>query len=78
MSWPMTVFTFLNAWFITLFFVVPFWTRPSLKAEKNEYAGAPQTIRWKKLLIFNTGVAFTITVLLAWFVSSGLVPVRDW
>ena len=61
MSLSLGIFTFINAWWVTLFFVLPF---------------AGKTPNWKKLLIINSAISFTITAILAAVIHSGFVSLN--
>ena len=69
-------FTYLNAWFVTLFAVLPFFIHDA-RAQGVEYAAAPRPVRWKRAFLVNTLVSAAITAGLAWLVGSGLISVRD-
>jgi len=75
MSVSMAIFTFLNAWFITLFFVLPFYIRPADKPAPQEYAAAPKAVRWKRALFINTMLSILATGALALLIHSHLVDV---
>ncbi|MBY0407912.1 MAG: DUF1467 family protein [Rickettsiales bacterium] len=77
MTWSMGVFTFLNAWWLSLLIVMPFFVRPAKTRSAVEYAGAPQGMPWKKLVAVNTLVSLCATLVLAAIVHSGWFPMRD-
>lgn len=62
MSLSMAAFTYLNAWWISLFLVLPF---------------SPEPGRWKKKIVAVSVVAAMITGGIALLLESGLVPLRD-
>jgi predicted secreted protein len=78
MSWLMAIFTFLNAWWITLFVTVPLCIeRPRENpADPLVYPAAPTRIHWRRLVRLNTVVAVVATAMLALVINSGIVPVR--
>ena len=65
-------FIYLNAWFVTLFGVVPFFIHEA-KAEGVEYAAAPKPVRWRRALIINSLVSGAITAILVFIISSGML-----
>lgn len=73
----MAIFTFINAWWISLFFMLPFSIEAPGKQEGIGYAAAPKKIRWKRLLVGATIVAFFVTVALALTIKTGIVPVKN-
>lgn len=77
MSLSMAFFTFLNAWFVMLFFVVPFFVKPAQTRSEVEYAAAPQALKWKKLLICNTLASLVVTAVLALIIHSHIFVIRD-
>jgi predicted secreted protein len=75
MSISMAIFTFINAWWIMLFFILPFMTRPAAQHTRMEYAAAPQPIRWRKLFVIDTVLSLAVTGILALIINSGVFPV---
>jgi predicted secreted protein len=75
MSISMAVFTFINTWWIMLFFVFPFHVRPVEEHTQLEYAAAPKSIRWKRMLVIDTVLSLIVTAALALLISSGIFPV---
>jgi len=71
MSLSMAILTFLNAWWISLFFVLPFTPRAF---SEN---GSVKIIPWKKIFIRTTLCAVVATFGLFLMVISDLVPARD-
>ncbi len=69
MSVTMAVFTYINAWWISLFLVWPFGVEAQQPgADKDtifDYDAAPKIIRWKKTLLLTSIVSAFITALLA-------------
>jgi|GEM_PF-1777803 len=81
MSPTMALFTFINAWFIMMFFVIPFAIeRPKHSATRSEldYAAAPTKIHWRRFLLINTVLAALATAVLALLVGGGVVPLHNW
>ena len=74
MSPSMAFFTFLNAWWISLFLVVPFFVKSAENPAAHEYKASPQPVPWKKVLLVDTLVALAATVLLALIIGSGYFP----
>ncbi len=77
MSISMGFFTFLNAWFLMLFFVGPFFVRPAQTHSEVEYAAAPQAMKWKKLFMTNTIASIVLTLLIALVLHSNFMSLRD-
>ena len=71
------VFTYLIAWWIMLFIVMPFYIHTGEHRSSMEYAAAPKTIRWKRALVVNTLAAAVVTFGLYLLLKSGLVPLRN-
>lgn len=78
MSLAMAIFTYLNAWFISLFFVLPFGVKRDEQAGARDYAAAPAPMKWRKLFIINSFVGLGFTLAIYWLVGSGLISVRKW
>ncbi len=76
MSWLMAFFTFLNAWWITLFVTVPMCIETGSKDSELEYDAAPRRIHWRKILWLNSLIAAFATLALALVIESGIVQVR--
>lgn len=74
MSPSMAFFTFLNAWWVCLFVVVPFFVKPAETKAETDYAAAPQPVPWKKILLIDSLLALLVTVVLALIIGSGLFP----
>jgi predicted secreted protein len=75
MSLSMAIFTFINAWWIMLFMVLPFGVERPENRDKVEYAAAPKAVRWKKKFLVAAVLAAAVTALLAVIINSGLVRV---
>lgn len=71
------VFTFFNTWWVMLFFVLPFFARPNQAPSQLQYAAAPETPRWKKVVLVNSLVSLAVTLLLALIINSGLFHASD-
>ncbi|MCE2926982.1 MAG: DUF1467 family protein [Rickettsiales bacterium] len=76
MSWLMAFFTFLNAWWITLFITVPMCIETGPKEQQMEYDAAPKRIHWRKIIWLNSLIAAIATLILALVIESGIVQVR--
>ena len=70
-------FCYLNAWFVTLFAVLPFFIQDE-RAKDMEYAAAPKPVRWRRALWINSLVSAGVTAALVLLVNSGWVDVRHW
>lgn len=77
MSPAFALFTFVNAWWVTLFFVLPFYFRQAKNRTAIEYAAAPQSVAWKRVFLVNSLLSLAVTVVIALIIYSGLVPVHD-
>ncbi|MGE0754747.1 MAG: DUF1467 family protein [Alphaproteobacteria bacterium] len=66
MSWTMACFTYVNLWWVCLFFVWPFCIEQGQPGSLAplEYAAAPKKIYWKKMLVANSLVSAIITAIL--------------
>jgi predicted secreted protein len=70
--------TFINAWWIALFAVIPFHVDFSQQGrDRADYVAAPTRINWKKICLRTTLVAALLTLALALLLESGIVPLRD-
>jgi len=76
MSLSLSVFLFVNVWWMMLFFVLPFGVRQTDHSSAVEYAAAPSPHRWKKLFLINTALSLAFTLIIVLLVNSGIVPVR--
>jgi predicted secreted protein len=71
------LFIYVNAWFVCLFMVLPFFVKAQSKEEGEVvYAGAPRSIVWKRALLVNSLVALVATGAMAWLIQSGLINVK--
>jgi predicted secreted protein len=80
MSVAFAIFTFVNAWCISLFFFLPGAIVVSEDTPADDplhYAGAPRAIRWKRALWRCTLCAALITAVLALVIKTGIIPIRD-
>jgi predicted secreted protein len=77
MSLSMTIFTFLNAWWISLFMVLPLSIERGERSSELEYAAAPKRIHWRRIMVVTTLLAVFFTAALALLIKSGIIPVRD-
>lgn len=77
MSFSMGVFTYINAWCVTFFFVMPFFTVKDEQARQGDYAAAPKTPRWGRVIVVNSVVALAATLMVAGIVESGWLAMRE-
>jgi predicted secreted protein len=77
MSLSLGFFTFLNAWWIMLFFVLPFHIRKNDRDTDIAYAAAPATPPWRRIIIINTALSLAITAILAVIINSGVFTLGD-
>jgi predicted secreted protein len=73
MSITMGFFVFLNAWWVMLFVSLPLGIEKADGSAVLDYAAAPKKIRWKKIFLVNTALAFCFTVALALIIHSGMI-----
>lgn len=73
----MATFTFINAWWISVFLVLPFSIETPERPGDNTTPAAPRRIYWKRIVIGATILAFFFTLTLALVIKSGIVPVRN-
>lgn len=76
MSISMAIFTFINVWWISLFFVLPLGVEKDGHHLPANYIGAPKNVDWKKKLIQTSLIAAAITGILALIINSGIVQIR--
>ncbi len=72
MNWSMAIFTFINAWWIMLFFVLPF----SIQHDEGSYGGVKIT-GWRKKLAINTLLSMLVTAGLALIINGGFFTLRS-
>jgi predicted secreted protein len=77
MSLSMAIFTFLNAWWVSLFMVLPLSIERGERDSELEYVAAPRRIHWRRILTLTTLLALFFTAALALLIKSGIIPVRD-
>lgn len=77
MSLSLTFFTFINAWWIMLFFVLPSSIESRESAHSLEYRASPTKVRWKHAITLTTLLAIAVTTLLFLLTNSNLIPVHD-
>ena len=77
MTLALALFTFINAWWIMAFFVLPFGIERNDGSNKLEYAGAPKPVNWKKKLTIITLLALAVTLVLAAIINSHLVSLSE-
>jgi len=70
------LFTFVNVWFVTFFFVLAFVVKPDPDASAIEYKAAPKALPWKKVIRINSLISLGITLILALLIKSQLVPLH--
>ncbi len=75
MSVSFAIFTFINVWWVTLFFVLPFGVRAD--ADKGVgYVAAPKARRWKKVVLINSLVSVVVTAIIAVMIANGAVSLK--
>lgn len=76
MSIWMALFTFINAWCITLFAVLPTSIEHGPHDSAMDYEAAPKRINWRRIIRINTIVALLVTAALALVIKTGIVPLK--
>ena len=76
MTLSFALFTYINVWWITLFFVLPFGVRRDAAQSPLDYAVAPKAHKWKKLLIINSLISLGLTALIAGMIHAGVVSLK--
>jgi predicted secreted protein len=74
MSPSLAVFTFINAWWILLFVIVPFHVKPSESKAERDYAAAPAPVPWKRIFLIDALLSLLVTAALALIIHSGYFP----
>jgi predicted secreted protein len=77
MTWWMGLFTYVNVWWLMLFFVLPFGIEKADAPESVHYIGSPKKLNLGKKLLINSLLSVAVTCMLALFINSGLVSVHD-
>ncbi|NBO19208.1 MAG: DUF1467 family protein [Proteobacteria bacterium] len=77
MSLSLGIFTFINAWCVTLFFVMPFFVVRDETAADSDYAAAPKTPKWRRVVLVNSLVALVVTLIVAGVIESGWLSMRE-
>lgn len=77
MTPTMALFTYINCWFITLFFVFPFYIKSASSQRITDYKASPEEMNWMSLLKVNSLISFAITAGLVWLIESGLFSMKD-
>lgn len=77
MTLSMAIFTFINAWWISVFLMLPFSIETPEKADEHTTPAAPKKIHWKRIVTGATLLAFFFTLTLALVIKSGIVPVKN-
>jgi predicted secreted protein len=73
MSISLAIFTFVNAWWISMFIALPFG-RVEGQQPDVAYKASPARFNWKKSVVIATVLALVITALLAGLINSGILP----
>lgn len=71
------IFTFVNAFFISLFFVVPFFVQKREHSPDEGYAGAPETPKWRNFILVTGLVSAVITLIIALVIEVDIISFRD-
>jgi len=76
MTLSTALFTFINVWCLTLFFVFAFSVKPENKTSPLDYVAAPKSLAWKKIVLLNTAISFGITLIIALVIKCRLIPLH--
>ena len=71
-----TVITFLVSWWLILFMVLPFGAAPPDDVEPGHASSAPAKPRMLIKLLITTILAIGATLVIRWFLESGLIELR--
>ena len=77
MTLSLGIFTFINVWWVTLFFVLPFGVTMSTTENALDYAAAPKAHKWKKLFLINSIISLVVTLCLAFMIHNGVVSLKN-
>jgi predicted secreted protein len=76
MSWLSTGFVFVVVWWLVLFMVLPFGSRPPDEVEPGTAASAPAKPRLGLKFLITTLIAAVLTALILWVIGSGMIQLR--
>jgi predicted secreted protein len=76
MTWFATGVTFLLVWWLVLFMVLPFGSRPPDQVEPGTAPSAPAKPRIGLKFLITTLIAVALTALIFWLIDSGLIQLR--
>jgi len=71
-----TAITFLVSWWLILFMVLPFGAAPPDEVDKGHASSAPAKPRMVIKLLITTVLAIGATLIVRWFLESGLIELR--
>jgi predicted secreted protein len=76
MSWFTTGIIFVIVWWLVLFVVLPFGVQPQDSVQPGTAPSAPARPRIPLKMAITTVIAAVLTVLVIWFLDSGLIQLR--
>ena len=71
---------FASLWFLTLFVVMPIGQRSQADAGSivpGTHASAPAAIKWRRKLLWTTGVTAIMWGIIAWLILGGIITRED-
>lgn len=66
------IMIFILCWWLALFLVLPIGGKAAENPAQSEYHGAPARARIKAKLVWATGLAFPLSAMVLWGMSSGV------
>jgi predicted secreted protein len=76
MTWFSTGIVFAIVWWLVLFVVLPFGSRPPDDVQPGTAASAPAKPRLGLKFLITTLIAAILTALILWLINSGLIQLR--
>ncbi len=76
MSWFTTGIIYIIVWWLVLFVVLPFGSQPLDSVQPGTAPSAPARPRIGLKMAITTVIAAVLTVLVIWFLDSGMIQIR--
>lgn len=76
MSWFTTGIIYIIVWWLVLFVVLPFGAQPLDSVQPGTAPSAPARPRIGLKMAITTVIAAVLTVLVIWFLDSGMIQIR--
>jgi predicted secreted protein len=76
MNWFSTGVVFVVVWWLVLFMVLPFGSRPPDQVEPGMATSAPAKPRIGLKFLITTLIAAVLSALILWLINSGLIQLR--